>query len=105
MSKYRSRKVEFDGYLFDSTKERARYSELRLLEQAGVISKLRLQPRLPCVVNGVKVCDYVGDFAYIEDGCTVIEDVKSEYTSKLPVYRLKRKLVWACHGIEIREHK
>jgi len=33
----------------------------------------------------------------------VVEDVKSEFTRKDPVYRLKYKLMKACHGIDIRE--
>ena len=32
-----------------------------------------------------------------------LEDVKSEFTRKDPVYRLKNKLMKACHGIDIRE--
>lgn len=33
----------------------------------------------------------------------VVEDVKSPATRKLPLYRLKAKLMKAIHGIEIRE--
>ena len=32
-----------------------------------------------------------------------LEDVKSAFTRKDPVYRLKNKLMKACHGIDIRE--
>jgi len=33
----------------------------------------------------------------------VIEDVKSPVTRKLPAYRLKKRLMLACHGITIVE--
>ena len=43
---------------------------------------------------------YKADFRYIEKGETVVEDVKGMRT---PVYNLKRHLMKAVHGIEIRE--
>ena len=55
------------------------------------------------MINGVKVCTYIADFTYEELGGVVVEDVKSEFTRKDPVYRLKNKLMKACHGIDIRE--
>jgi hypothetical protein len=51
-------------------------------------------------VNGVLVCTYVGDFDYWENGEYIVEDVKGFLT---PVFKLKRKLVKALHGITIRE--
>ena len=103
MSKYRAIKTEVDGIKFDSKKEANRYDQLRLLEKARQISQLELQPSFRIEINGVKVCDYKGDFRYVEDGKTIVEDVKSEITRKLPVYRLKKKLMYAVYGIEILE--
>lgn len=88
---------------FDSRKEAARWAELVALESAGAISGLRRQVRIPIRVNGVRVCVYVADAVYCEGGRRVIEDTKSEVTRRLPVYRLKRKLLAAIYGIEIRE--
>jgi hypothetical protein len=51
MNKYHARKTELDGYIFDSKAEARRYSELKLLEVAGKISNLQLQPKYPIVVN------------------------------------------------------
>ena len=45
MNKYRNKKVIVDGKEFDSKKEGDRYKKLRLLERAGEISDLELQPR------------------------------------------------------------
>ena len=98
-AKYRN--VKTDG--FDSKKESRRYADLLLLERAGDIQNLRSQVPYACVVNGIHVCDYVADFSYTEGARRVVEDVKSEHTRKLPVYRLKRRLMLACHGIQISE--
>lgn len=73
------------------------------LAAAGVISGLRRQVRIPIIVNGVRVCSYVADAVYVEGGRRVVEDTKSPMTRRLPVYRLKRKLLAALHGIDIRE--
>lgn len=101
-SKYRSIKVTVNGRTFHSKKEAARYGELILLEKAGEISQLTCQPRYPMVVNGHKVCTYVGDFAYLSrEGLPVTEDVKSAYTAKLSEFRTKAKLFRALYGREI----
>jgi hypothetical protein len=61
--------------------------------------------RIDCRVNGAKITTYVADFQYrlIERNVLITEDVKSDATRKLPVYRLKKKLVLACTGIVISE--
>ena len=45
MNKYRNKKAQVDMYEFDSIKESKRYKELKLLERAGEISNLELQPK------------------------------------------------------------
>lgn len=102
-SKYRNVKTVLDGITFDSKKEAARYAHLKLLEKSGVISGLELQPRYPITIGSQKVCTYVADFRYRKDGETIVEDVKSAHTAKQPVYRLKKKLMLAVHGIEVQE--
>jgi len=102
-NKFNARKTTVDGITFDSAKEAKRIGELRLLERAGVIRNLELQPAFPLVVNGVKVCVYRADAAYFENNARVVEDVKSQPT-KTPVYRLKRKLLLALNpGLDHRE--
>jgi len=102
-NKYNARKTVVDGVTFDSAKESRRYSELKLLENAGVIHSLTLQPRFDLIVNGTKCGFYKADFKYVENSREVVEDVKSPMTAKLPVYRLKKKLVKAIYGIDIVE--
>jgi len=101
-SKYRSLKTVVDGHEFDSIKEAKRYGELKILEKAGLISNLNLQPSIPLKYEGVLICTYRADFSYFDNaiGSPVVEDVKG---FKTPVYRLKKKMVAAFHGILVRE--
>lgn len=89
-----------DGIVFASKKEATRYGELKLLQDAGKIFNLALQPKWKIVINEVHVCSYIGDFRYLENGQLIIEDAKGVAT---PVYRLKKKLMKAVHGILIKE--
>ena len=103
-NKYHNVRTELDGRTFASIKEAKRWSELRLLEKAGEISKLQVQPRYPIKIGDTLVCTYVADFSYWEghgdDVWQVVEDCKGYRTE---VYKLKRKLMLAVWGIEIRE--
>lgn len=100
-SKYNAIKTEVDGFLFDSRAEARRYSELIILERAGEIKSLCLQPVFQLLVNGERIGKYIADFKYLDqDGNIIVEDVKGV---KTPVYRLKKKLVKAIYGIEITE--
>lgn len=92
-----------DGIRFASRREARRYRQLRLLEAAGVIARLELQPEFRCEVNGRLVCKYFADFRYFDHDRdeVVIEDVKGVRTD---VYRLKKRLVEALYpGVEIEE--
>jgi hypothetical protein len=100
-NKYNAKPVTIDGYRFDSTAEGARYSELRLLEKAGQIRELAVHPRYLLTVDDVQICVYEADFTYLaKDGERVVEDVKGVRTD---VFRIKSKLMLACHGIEVKE--
>ena len=99
-NKYRAIKTTVDGIKFDSKKEAARYKVLKLLEKAGKITELELQPRYDLIVNLTKCGFYKADFRYFESGKEVVEDVKG---MKTPVYNLKKKLIKAIYGIVIFE--
>lgn len=127
-SKYRAKRTVVDGVTFASQKEARRYQELRLLERAGEICQLELQPVFELVVvemtvgsrlkraaakmagrsthgiGHVAVGSYRGDFRYRTGddgtGAVVVEDVKG---FKTPLYRWKKKHVEAQYGIQIRE--
>ena len=102
--KYDAKPTVVDGIRFHSKKEAKRYGELKLLVLAGLIDTLELQPKFPLKVNGILITTYIGDFRYRlkEDGAwrSVVEDAKGFRTRE---YRLKKKLLLALHGIEVRE--
>ena len=103
-SKYRNKKTEVDGILFDSAKEASRYCELKLLEKAGAIENLECQSKFLLIEKNTKYAavTYLADFTYWDPELqeTVVEDTKG---MKTPLYVIKKKLMYAVHGIEIRE--
>jgi len=100
--KYNAKAAELDGYKFSSKKEARRFAELQLLQRANKITDLELQPRFMLHVNGQLVCDYVADFQYLEQGKTIIEDVKGyKGGSAWRIFRIKQKLMKAVHGIDV----
>jgi hypothetical protein len=99
-NKFRAQKTVVDGLKFDSKREAKRWCELKLMERAGTIADLERQIRYVFEVNGVRVCAYIADFRYRLNGSVVVEDCKGFRT---PEYKLKRKLMMACHGIDILE--
>lgn len=116
--KYRNKKVEVDGIVFDSKKEAKRWQELRLLEQAGEIGDLRRQVKFELIpsqydtVGHTKTgkpikrcyerpCTYIADFAYVDaQGKPHVEDTKGMRTAN---YIIKRKLMAYIHGIRVEE--
>lgn len=102
--KYRNVKVEVDNIKFDSKKEAAYYSKLKLLQKAGDVISFTLQPKYMLTINGVKCGFYKADFKVEwKSGIVRVVDVKSSMTKTLPVYNLKKKLVFALYGIQILE--
>ena len=101
-AKFRNVPTEVDGIRFDSRAEARRYGELKLLERAGEIHGLTLQPLYVFEFNGVKIGSYKADFRYERSGVVVVEDVKSSAT-KTPAYQLRKRMMLAFHGISILE--
>ena len=100
-SKHRNIKTTVDAIVFDSRLEAKRYSILRLLEKSGTIKDLKLQESFDIIVNGEKICSYKADFVYMNSKDEmVVEDAKGTRT---PVYKLKKKLMKAVLGIDIKE--
>lgn len=101
--KYRNRRTVVDGISFASAKEARRYGELKLLERAGEIENLTLQPRFRLEVNGKHVTTYVADFLYGLKGdasSLIVEDAKG---FKTDAYKIKAKLFEAVMGFPVRE--
>lgn len=95
MNKYKNKKTQVDMYVFDSIAESRRYKELALLEKAGEIENLQLQPKFllqeSFKKNGktYRKIEYIADFMYEEKGKVIIEDVKGMETKE---FKIKRKL-------------
>ena len=102
MNKYGAQKTVVDGITFASKAEARRYMDLRLLERGREISELKTQVRYDFILNGINIGFYKADFTYVDCASrkTIVEDVKGMAT---PVYRLKKKLMRAMHGITIQE--
>lgn len=103
MNKFGAKPTIVDNIRFSSKREARRYSELRLLERAGEIGALVLQPRYPLKVNGKLICTYVADFEYYPGDprkAKVVEDAKGVRT---PVFAIKAKLFEALHGFPVTE--
>ncbi len=111
--KFNAVRTEVDGLSFASKAEAKRYAELRLLEKAGEVSNLRLQPRYELLVDNanypqdgrgrqVQIGRYIADFAYVRiwngRGKAIVEDVKGY---DLPLAKWKRKHCEAQYGIQI----
>lgn len=107
MSKYHSTPTEVNGIRFDSKREANRWAELRILERAGKIQKLKRQVKyllIPSQYRDGKCVEreatYIADFVYIKDGHLVVEDCKGFRT---PEYKLKRKLMLQIYDIRLVE--
>lgn len=98
--KYHNTKTVADGIKFDSKLEAERYAQLKILERAGVIRALELQPSfelLPSFRKNGKTWRktvYKADFRYIlaDGNRIIIEDVKGSTAVITDVFRLKQKL-------------
>lgn len=95
-----------DGIVFASIAEMVRYNELKMLEKAGKISELKLQPKfllIPKIKKGDRATYYIADFSYTRNGACIVEDVKGFKTA---VYKLKIKLLlWKYPDIHFLETK
>ena len=98
--KYHNKKTVADGIKFDSRLEAERYAQLKMMERAGVIRDLELQPEYELIPSFRKDGKtwrrtvYKADFRYIlaEDDRIIIEDVKGSTAVITDVFRLKQKL-------------
>ena len=95
--KYRNRKTEHDGIIFDSQLERDYYLVLKEKAKAGEIKSFSLQPEFELIPSFRKdgktfrKTIYKADFKVIlNDGTEEILDVKGVETD---VFKIKRKLL------------
>lgn len=114
---YHTKKVEYEGIIFDSTPERDCYRVLCEAEKRGLISDLKLKEvftLIPKQTEPVEVklktktkiveafrehpLTYESDFTYLQDGKRIILDVKGDWLTE--DYRIKRKVArWVGYPI------
>ncbi len=117
-SKYHAIPTYVEGLRFASKAEARRFGELKLMEKAGEIWDLELQPRFPLcgpstsgqlgqalkVAAGTfdgKIGEYRADFQYHDKTGLVVEDVKGMAT--LPLAKWKIRHVEKQYHIKVRE--
>lgn len=103
------KKITIDGILFDSLAEGQRYTELRAMQAAGKISELICHPKWDLIENPVLLPEQIrdtvyggkkmtnkltfeADFAYLENGRQIVEDVKGKITKSN--YKFVLKEAW-----------
>ena len=98
--KYGNNPTERDGRTFDSKHEADRYDELMLMLKAGEIHGVLCQH--PFILPGGVV--YRADFVELDKGGTWhVEDAKSVATARDKAYRIKKRQMRECLGIEVHE--
>lgn len=104
-SKYKNKKVNLDGMVFASIKEKKRYVDLRWQEEGRLITGLRRQVAYKLAVNGVDVCAYIADFVYVDlRGRERVEDVKGYRKGEAyRLFKMKKALMLAVHGVVVEE--
>ena len=123
VNKFRNKKVEVDGIVFDSKKESKIYEELKALKQCGEIASFERQVTFELVPNQTEIVKgedkkgrpiektkvveravtYIADFVVTyPDGEVVVIDAKGNrgIDQKYPI---KRKLMLWRHKIKIKE--
>lgn len=115
--KFANQPTVIDGHKFDSKREGNRYQELKILERAGEIANIELQPKFPLSILGtdgkhrdIKIrskgypngrrCSYRADFRFqcLRTGRQIVEDVKGYDDDR---GRFKRAVVECIYEIEI----
>lgn len=127
MNKYKSKKAQADGIVFDSQKEARRWLELKEMEKYRLISDLKRQVKYTLIpsqyeessevyIKGAKKgqkkpgkliekeCAYIADFVYKKGLETIVEDVKGyRGGGAYAVFTIKRKLMLEKYGIRVKE--
>lgn len=97
MRKYRNKKVEVDGRLFDSKKEAQFYGVLKLQKKAGEILEFECQPKFELQApfknsegKHLRAITYTADFLVYHDGYREVVDVKGMQTE---TFKIKWKML------------
>src|SRR6185312_14232121 len=110
-NKYRAKAINTPDGRFHSQAEYARWCELKLLRDAGVISELKRQVVFPLTIMGRPIlirserykqgraCRFTADFMYVENNLPVVEDHKGFYTKEA---KLRIAVAEAIYGFRVK---
>ena len=113
-SKHRNVRTLYNGTYYDSKKESDYRQTLDFLTGSNIPANERVevieeQVRYKMIVNDVKVCTYVLDFkvTYGDGRVEFVDvkpfDIKTNKFRTTDVFKIKKRLMLACHGIDITE--
>jgi len=108
-SKFGNSITIYNGEKFHSKKEAGYAQYLDMMIKAKRVTKYEKQIPFDIVINNVKICKYVLDYAvHYPSGVVEYVDVKPFDKRKKkfilnPVYQLKKKMMKAVHGINLKE--
>lgn len=119
--KFRPKPIETEHGHFDSTSEYQRYLLLLDMERNGEISDLKRQVTFELLPQQTKVVkmqlktktkdiikvieqdmNYTCDFTYYKEGEYIVEDHKGSRWNVDEAMRIKKKLLYYFHGIELK---
>jgi hypothetical protein len=91
------------GEKFRSQLESTYYDRVKLMQLGGELLKFEREVRFELIVNEVFICAYICDYIlYWKDGRVEHIDCKSAATVT-QLYKLKKQLMLAIHGITLIE--
>ena len=100
-SKYRNKRVVYDGYNFDSKAECQYYIDLKEMKLRGEITDFKMQVPFvlqegylsPSTGKKIRPITYISDFIVtFPDGREIVQDVKGSRGFMTEVFKLKKKL-------------
>lgn len=105
-NKYKNKKVEYDGYKFDSKMERDYYIHLKKLQASGTVYEFFMQKKYVIVdaytnARGEKVRPsyYIADFeVHYSDNRIEVIDIKGQLT---PLFNIKKKIFEARYPFSL----
>lgn len=110
------KKQDYDGFTFDSIKEKNAYIVFKEMESKGEIFDLQVHHPIDIKIDEKHVCTLVIDFKYFTGNKWAYADAKAVKKKRVlkngsikytylttPVYKLKKKLAEAIYGIKIEE--
>lgn len=96
--KFNNKKTEYNGVLYDSLLEVDYAKYLDVLKNGKAIKDWERQIPIRLVINGKLITKLIADFVITNKDKTIsYKEIKSPFTAKQPLFRLKVKLLKALH--------